>query len=550
MEKSIGDIRLKVPQGFEATKVIGLEDYRVDVKKVITDAMHYILHQLRIDGTNKMRQEVLEKDGYIPLNAQVLREVLGHRYNAALRLLLKYGVIETDNYFSQKEGKSRGYRLTCRYLKPTCEVQLVSVTVKRKMEAYLKKKKQKQSASISNIKFLTKWLSPEHLSINVREAHNYIESYRNCMMKQLMSSRFKHRWQQQEARYRIYYRTEYMKAVVKDIHEGNIRITRDDAGRLYTPITALKKELRNFVLLDGKNLVCIDVSASQPYLFQLLMQREFWRTQKKIPYSLHEHNRKLFQELAGLGIVRKVLETLNHYIASVGDCNYQQAFQLVNWQDDFYSHMASLTEKETNDVKKHFSSRGATKLTVMMLLYDEYSQKAPPYFTWFVKVFPFEVAVMNIIREKNRSRLPVLLQSIEAALILEDVCKRISEVSDRIPLLTIHDSVITTSDTAKIVYDAMQQVLTYNVGATPGLKEEVMSVQNAFDNLDKVVQKDWAKLVSDVNIIKQQSLKLISEQMWPVSHIEEVPLIYEFPVVDGKPLLSTRYVNPNFEELD
>ncbi|MFN5850155.1 MAG: hypothetical protein ACK43K_16825, partial [Chitinophagales bacterium] len=64
---------------------------------------------------------------------------------------------------------------------------------------------------------------------------------------------------------------------VHRIHKGDFQFTIDNnAGRLYTVLTQIKKELRQFIRYNGKKLVAVDIKNSQPYLSSVLFSEEHY----------------------------------------------------------------------------------------------------------------------------------------------------------------------------------------------------------------------------------------------------------------------------------
>ena len=62
------------------------------------------------------------------------------------------------------------------------------------------------------------------------------------------------------------------------------------------------------------------------------------------------------------------------------------------------------------------------------------------------------------------------LQHIESYLVLDVICKRISEEHPDLPIYTIHDSIATTSGKEGIVEAIMKAELAKHIGITPNLK--------------------------------------------------------------------------------
>jgi DNA-binding Lrp family transcriptional regulator len=333
--------------------------------------------------------------------------------------------------------------------------------------------------------------------------------------------------------------------VVKAIYEGKLNVKRDNAGRLYSPLSSLKRELRTFVMLNGKPISSIDLKSSQPYLFQLLLNAEFWKTTRQIPITLYTLNPSLYKELQASGIIKRIIMILNSSEKQQYQGFHTEGFRKIDWQDDFYEYLGKLTNRTTTDkdVTKYYSSRGRIKQSMMLLLYGDYSKMSPPYYTAFKKLFPLETEVMDLIKTAGRRAFPKILQGIEAKIVLEMVTKEIASDYPDIPLLTIHDCVYTNTEYLSIVTTYLNKTLTNLVGTAPGLKEEIISREDVFEGLENTVKEDWGELYGAVTAIRQEPSWL---QHFEVN-LNEVPLLYTFPEVDGKRKLSTRYLDPNLD---
>lgn len=79
---------------------------------------------------------------------------------------------------------------------------------------------------------------------------------------------------------------------------------------------------------------------------------------------------------------------------------------------------------------------------------------------------------MSMIKSKSHPTLAVILQNLEADLILNQTCKIISEKNSEIPLYTLHDSIITTEENVEFVQNEMISVLSQNLGISPSIKVE------------------------------------------------------------------------------
>src|SRR3954451_493898 len=157
-------------------------------------------------------------------------------------------------------------------MRPIRAVEIKSAGIKMRYLNHLKEELLKQQSRLQKVKHLQMWFD-KRLEIDVNHSHDFIEWDKYKMDKLLASALFTSNKKRDEAKARILNRVFYMKTVVKAFLAQDFQLKRDDAGRLYSPLTNLKKELRAFVTYEGKPLSSIDITASQPYLLQALLKK-------------------------------------------------------------------------------------------------------------------------------------------------------------------------------------------------------------------------------------------------------------------------------------
>lgn len=62
---------------------------------------------------------------------------------------------------------------------------------------------------------------------------------------------------------------------VHDIDKKDIYVVRTSTGRVYTSFNSLKRELRPFCYIDGKQLLSVDLKSSQPYLLASYLYKKY-----------------------------------------------------------------------------------------------------------------------------------------------------------------------------------------------------------------------------------------------------------------------------------
>ena len=92
----------------------------------------------------------------------------------------------------------------------------------------------------------------------------------------------------------------------------------------------------------------------------------------------------------------------------------------------------------------------------------------------FRNVFPnvYEIFKLIKIGKGHHNTLAILLQHLEATLVLHKACKIIFEERPDIPIFTLHDSIITTEGNEDYINEVLTNVLTQAIGIAPKLKVE------------------------------------------------------------------------------
>ena len=78
----------------------------------------------------------------------------------------------------------------------------------------------------------------------------------------------------------------------------------------------------------------------------------------------------------------------------------------------------------------------------------------------------------------GNTQLSVLLQQIESYLVLKIICKRITNEKPRLPIFTIHDSVVTTAGHEEYVDAVIKEELEKAIGIPPAYKIEYWKPEN------------------------------------------------------------------------
>ena len=128
----------------------------------------------------------------------------------------------------------------------------------------------------------------------------------------------------------------------------------------------------------------------------------------------------------------------------------------------------------------------------------------------------FESNIIDLLKSKNYTEFSVLLQQIEARILLKNICKRIHQKDHSIPLFTIHDDIITTNCNEIALKNEILTTYKEILGVSPELKTEKLNKANLdFKTFRKTIIKKTQK------IAKNNGLDWINpeEEFW-IKHLD------------------------------
>jgi hypothetical protein len=135
----------------------------------------------------------------------------------------------------------------------------------------------------------------------------------------------------------------------------------------------------------------------------------------------------------------------------------------------FYESLASTLKELLNF---EFENRKQIKDLVFQVLFTDnryFGQESAKPKKLFASVYPTVYELFKLIKRKDKSVLPRLLQSIESWLILDKISTSISKDFPGIPIFTIHDSIVTISGHEAYVKSKMEEIILKYIGYKPEL---------------------------------------------------------------------------------
>jgi hypothetical protein len=433
-----------------------------NVQKFSKDKLIHILHLLySIPATNK---DLEICDGYVPVYSKILQRRI-HNYNEYIDYLLRARVIETDNRYIP-DLKSKGYRYTEKY-----NTIFKAVTV---ADAILNRHNKKDSRFSANMKkkhsHLARWYNPA-LQIDRDLAMDFIHadyerkvadpSLRDYDVK---NKKYKDPFTQ--------FTSSYIN--VERIADAEFMLKVDtNVFRFHSNLSNLRSDLRHCLTYGGENLVSIDIKNSQPYLSTAILNKGYWRSREGSPIiSIKDiANNPINQVYRTTSSFNSFIMLVNNAVMQAGT-DLQRFIDLVT-QGAFYEYLSTMLEAELGT---SYATRKQVKAAVFQLLFTDNRYVGQPSAApkrVFKDHFPSVYEIFALVKKKDKTLLPRLLQRIESHLILQVATKRIARERPRLPIFTIHDSIATTRGNEDYIKRVLQEELLKATGYLPKLSTEL-----------------------------------------------------------------------------
>ena len=375
-----------------------------------------------------------ESGTYTLLKTDYLRKVIRHELlKPLINEMRSVGLIVRDDYYIEGQ-KSYGYRFTKRYseaatIRLPCRVPKLNHQIQRLRNEDFRRYKRVH-------KHLFRWL-------------NRLE------LDRLMAEQIIDQTDFSDSRLSIDEMRDMNRLSVQAIIEGRWEFGVCNYGRVHTLVTRLLKALRNRLMIDGKPLVTIDIANSQPlFLLAAIIddlqanqtlpkaQKEPFGSRNPTPSSLHPYTPPISAEDTGiepLTTSSQLPEDLNRYrmLCETGRL-YEYLMARMGWTDG----KAAFKDEEL--FRCLYGTNGSK---------DAEGKHSPSRLQPVLEAdFP---TVWNYIRAWKKRHgyrdLSCQMQREESRLMIEGVCGRLMVEHPDCPLVTIHDSIMTTPDWVETV---------------------------------------------------------------------------------------------------
>jgi hypothetical protein len=361
----------------------------------------------------------VEEDGYAHLKMEYLRKAIP-RAEKYISYILQQNIIIRSPYY-RKGVKAYGYKFSPAYQSRYVPIQLMDNKLLyriRKINNKLKKESRGYPAQDRLLEKLTVYPEARIFALSFYEGESL----------------------------------NYALAAITMIENEEVSYIIDDtAGRYHNNVTRLQRELRRYIMTMGIHFVAnVDVKNCQPYISILI----FTNPQKIAKFAKDPELRMMLKTL-------KISEEedVKHYIDLV------TSGRLYEYLMEEFNKRGLVCDRD--QVKRH----------VMQILFDCNAHMSKPR-EIFAELFPTVHGTFSKLRGNKKGnhfagyqRFAILLQTIEAHVMLRIIYPRLIKELPNVIMLTVHDSIL-CSKNPEAIAAIMREELGKYVSYQPVLKVE------------------------------------------------------------------------------
>ena len=449
------------------------------------EKLMFILHQITYLTSVKKDFDYEENAGFVPINKEKLQKSAIHDYRPHLDYLIHCGIIIEDSQYIVGQ-KSKGIKFTSEY--SFQKVKRKHITRKPIIKAVIENSTQNLIECMEQYYYLGKWWNTQKLEIDYDAAKAFLikeqeekvtlfESKYGKSEVEVFDNRLS--LPPREKRDKVKYPTKQYNAALMliDKLQKYEYLTKIDktSGRFHTLLTQLPSNLRKFVTYDGKELAGVDLVNSQPLLANALLNK-----------SIFESNPILFHTIAQCKPYLQHLPSASTAFANLIGRKQNKAdvlkYREITSNGQYYEEFGKILQtkglipSDVEDVRKFaktatFSSFFARNSDARFIkAMGLFRASFPNVYTIFSKI-KFEHKGTKRA-DKLYNALSVSLQTFEAELFLNRICRKINEINPEIVIFTIHDSVVTTPEYVEIVQQIIDGEIYNAIGINPKFNVE------------------------------------------------------------------------------
>ncbi|MDE2095612.1 MAG: hypothetical protein KGL39_00015 [Patescibacteria group bacterium] len=383
-----------------------------------------------------------DSDGFVRLHYQLITKVIPRNLWPQIKnICLRSGIVESDHKTIPNK-KSLGYRIA-RTSQVTHKVICNNPTTVQRIQKFYDSQNRIKAP-------IHRWLESKllFLEFDLDQAIEIIQKLKPRKFKSL------HDKKTEICKYREK-RIEY----AKTLNDKQHYLIPDSFGRVHTLITALERELRCCLSVNGQALINIDLANSQPLLLGIFA-RQYFRNKKSRYRFLNKH---FTQNKSPSYCLQEIIEMTKRPICDLPKdvLNY---VQLCEWGEFYQSLM------KPGEVKNQFKIRFYRGV----LFGKNEKQRKYPNTLWqrFQLRYPSIAAALIDLKKRNYRHSAYTLQNYESTMFIKIICGRIMQEKPDTILYTVHDSILTTLNNVNYIKTVILDEFS-KLGIHPTLRTEI-----------------------------------------------------------------------------
>lgn len=369
----------------------------------------WFIHSLYTRRTTRK----LARDAFVTMHSRILDRIMGHTYAKLINAMVNCDLVEKDHYIIRGK-KSQGYRLTLPYRH---QVHRLGQLANKPLCTKLDRHKADRRALWSPVHhYLFSWLNKVELWGNLKR-----------------------------------YKAQTLP--IARIQDKDFFCKVDKYGRVHSNVTNLKRTLRQYLHLEGHNLCELDIRNSQPLLLCILMRQLYSTGNLDHINSYYNHTQETTHHILPLCSPFSDERTLPRDVL---------AYQSLCESGNLYESLMDVAEVKRRK-RKRFKKR-----IISRVFYCRNNRQENPLSTIFASMFPSVMDCIRALKKDDYRHLSHLLQRVESDLIVHRVCGRLLYEYDALPVLTVHDSLLTPTQHLDTVISVLMEE-SHKLGIHPTL---------------------------------------------------------------------------------
>ena len=519
-------LKLIIPSSVDVKSIISRLNLSKTQSRNLENRIYYILSRVVVHNENL---ELYKNNNFRrTLRSEQMKKILGNRqYRHAMNLLMdpEDPVLLSDHKY-QPGRKSKSYWLANKYNTGGITIKVLSEKlemVQRIKDLY--SSHQESLDMMERYDFLINQFNNHSISFDP-SVFDYIANMYRLLKKQVV----KNNKYQKMVIHNLIGRWLYF---VDKVNDGELNpLVSGKNHRLNSLFTLIPKNLRQWILVDGKSLIGVDVKACAPYLLASVMKSEFFNSGDE-GYNLKTIYPSLFNKLYSRNMVQGIWDKEQNWVISntgyngsyvanstgipssiiynkeeqlkyssfmwcqnftMEEINDIKEYQNISFGSDYYTIVIKsdldeeITPEELEQERKNF------KKNSMYILFDSKQSRRNNnrHVQHMNKCFRgvnkwLEIALESI----GGNELSYILQRAESYYLLNHVSRQFNQMYPDAPLFTLHDGLFTTQEFAERLKSLIIDTGLELTGILPGAKIECprMEINPTLED----VEKNWKK---------------------------------------------------------